>query len=324
MSTLRVSAVQFKWRLEDYKSCSSLKDRIYSILDRIRLEIGDSVPLLVVFPEDIGTPALLFGSYEKIKDKSTFVQAVRTLIVQNLFGVLYYKLKFKVSLIRALMLSKALDMEEDYMDIFSSAASKYNAYIAAGSITLPDFISKNGRKSVSGRDVYNISYFFSPDGKFIGKQKKVHLVDFEGKSGFDLSCGKLDDLRVFDTPFGKIGTAICFDAFFDDVCERLSFLGAHILLQPSANNDKWSLRQQEDWLNGSYKAVYKDRRFKYAVNPMMTGSLFDLAFEGQSSIISCSETGIITNYSLLEHLDGFISISKFHNSEEILTTRIEI
>lgn len=324
MAGVNIAAVQFKWKMEDYKSRETLQDRVDGILKDIRSKIDNTLPLLVVFPEDIGTPILLFGSYDQIKDTGNFAQAAQALIMANLPGVLKYKFKYGVSFIRSLILSKAAYMEDEYIKIFSSSSKKYNAYIAAGSITLPDFKVKGSRKKVSNRNVYNISFFFGPDGSIIGKQKKVHLVDFEGKSGFDLCGGELEDLKVFETPFGKVGIAICLDAFKEDVCDTLSLMGADILLQPSANNGQWSKWQQEDWLNGSYLAVNGRRKFKYAINPMMNGSILDLAFEGQSSIIS-SEDGLYRkNYLQLESADGFISIAKDYNQEEILLSTVKM
>lgn len=317
-----VATVQFKWKLEDYRSSEAFRLRINKIMEKIRCQAHSRLPLLVAFPEDIGTPMLLFDSYDKIKCKTTFPKAVRSLIMSNLKGVLKYKLKYNVSFIRALILYKSPALEREYVSIFSDAARRYNAYIAAGSITLPE--AEDGAHNSPGKDVYNISYFFGPEGNIIGRQKKVYLVDFEGKSGFDLSRGSLGELNVFDTPFGRVGIAICLDAFKEDVCDRLSSLGADIMIQPSANNVEWSKEEQEDWLNGAYLCTFKQKKFKYAINPMMNGNIFDLCFEGQSSIVSHESTLPNMNYSLLQPRSGFLSTAKSSNNEEILIEIIDI
>lgn len=319
---LSIAAVQFKWKIEYYKNRLSFQSRINSVMDQIRSKADDNIPLLVVFPEDIGTPFLLFNSYDDIKDKKNFAQAVQSLVMSDLMGVLKYKLKFGISFVRALILSKSIDMDKEYRFIFSTTAKKYNAYIVAGSITLPDILI--GKSARPARDVHNISYFFGPDGNIIGKQKKIHLVDFEGRDGFDLTSGSLNDLKVFKTPFGRIGITICLDGFKEDVLDVLHDGKADILIQPSANNGPWSEWQQTDWLNGSYLAVYKRKKFKYAVNPMMNGNIFDLGFEGQSSIISSTGTGFKTNFKLLKPEEGFIAVAQDHNTEEILISEIEI
>lgn len=324
VNKVSIAAVQFKWKMEDYKNRASLQSRINIIMDEIRSKVDRDLPLLVAFPEDMGTPILLFDSYSIIKDKASFAHAVQSLIAANLPGVLKYKLRYGVSFIRSLLLSKGPDMEREYINIFSNTSKKYNAYIAAGSITLPDIDSKNNKRKTIGKDVYNVSYFFEPDGNIIGKQKKVYLVDFEGKAGFDLSSGSIEEISVFDTPFGKVGIAICLDAFKEDVCEKLSDAGADILIQPSANNGVWSEWQQNDWLNGSYLASQIRKKFKYALNPMMNGNILDLSFEGQSSIISSTDTNSLVNYSQLKPVQGFDKLAKHHNTEEILISTIEI
>lgn len=318
-----IAAVQFKWALENYKNRVCFQSRIDSIIDDIRSKVDASIPLLVVFPEHIGTPILLFNSYNLVSDKKNFIQAVQSLILANLTGILKYKLRYGISFIRALLLFKTMDMEREYRVVFSSAAKKYNAYIAAGSISLGN-INANTKSGVSGSDVFNTSYFIGPDGSIIGKQKKVHLVDFEGKSGFDLSNGTINEIHAFETSFGKIGIAICLDGFKEDVCDALKEKGADILIQPSANDGPWSEWQQQDWLNGSYLAVHERKKFKYAVNAMMNGHILDFGFEGQSSIISNKDTGLKTNYKLLKPVEGFVNVATHHNTEEILISAVEI
>jgi predicted amidohydrolase len=321
---VNVAAVQFKWRIEDYRNRTTLQSRINSIMESIRARVDADIPLLAVFPEYIGTPVLLFDSYSTIKDKAVFADAVQGLIMANLPSVLRYKLRYGVSFVRALLLSKSIAMENDYVSIFSPAAKKYNAYIVAGSITLPDFKTRRNKRHIDGSSVYNMSYFFGPDGSLIGSQKKIHLLDFECKSGFDLSKGDLENLKAFDTPFGSVGIAICLDAFKEDVCDFLSQSGADILIQPSANSAEWSEWQQGDWLNGCHLAVYDRKKFRYGINPMMNGDILDLSFEGQSSIVTSEDTSSEANFNQLEPIKGFIKIAEHHNTEEILITTLTL
>jgi predicted amidohydrolase len=321
---VNIAAVQYKLKVEDYRSRVTFQNRINSIMEDIKSRVDSSIPLMVVFPEDIGTPILLYNSYEIMNKKYSFADALQSLISSNLAPVLKYKLRFGISFIRALVLSQSIRMEKEYKAAFSIAAKKYNAYIVAGSITLPDIKLKANKPHVSKRNVYNISYFFDPDGNVIGKQKKVHLVDFENKSGFDLSEGSLDEIKVFNTPFGNVGIAICLDGFREDVLDKLYKNEADILVQPSANNGEWSKWQQEDWLKGAYNSVHNKKLFKYAINPMMNGNIFGLNFEGQSSIISRDNTENKINFQSLDPINGFIQIAKSHNEEEVLISTIEI
>ena len=73
--------------------------------------------------------------------------------------------------------------------------------------------------SVPERDgdaIYNTCYVFDPNGTQQAKHRKVHLFDIDvagGQRFFEsdtLSPGQ--HYTLFDTPFGKVGAAICFDA----------------------------------------------------------------------------------------------------------------
>ncbi|MDI3270677.1 MAG: carbon-nitrogen hydrolase family protein, partial [Bacillota bacterium] len=197
-------------------------------------------------------------------------------------------------------------------------------YIQACSIILPDTQIRDGKMLLSqkGKEIYNVAFLFGPDGKVLGQQKKVHLIDLEGPAGLDIVPASVDDIQAIDTPLGKVGIAICLDAFHEDVLDRLVREGAQILLQPSANPEEWSLGQREDWLRGSYTAVMKDERFRYAVNPMMTGDIFDLGFYGQSSIISRVTDTAPTNYEGLPPTDGFAALARTDRDEEILVVKV--
>jgi predicted amidohydrolase len=76
--------------------------------------------------------------------------------------------------------------------------------------------------------VYNAAVLLGPDGKLIGKYRKVCLPHSEVESG--VTPG--DDYPVFDTRLGKIGMMICYDGFFPEVARELTARGAEIIAVP--------------------------------------------------------------------------------------------
>lgn len=78
------------------------------------------------------------------------------------------------------------------------------------------------------KDVYNRNYIINNQGKVIGYYDKIHpwLVEI----GL-IKPGK--QVKVFNTPFGKIGTCICWDIFFPSIFENLKKKGAEIIFCPS-------------------------------------------------------------------------------------------
>jgi predicted amidohydrolase len=86
--------------------------------------------------------------------------------------------------------------------------------------------------------VYNTCYVFSPRGEQTGKYRKIHLfdIDIKGSVRFmeseTLSAG--DRKTVFDTEFGKIGIAICYDVRFPELFASMANDGARLIVLPGA------------------------------------------------------------------------------------------
>jgi predicted amidohydrolase len=79
-----------------------------------------------------------------------------------------------------------------------------------------------------GHCLYNVAVLFGPDGRLIGKYRKVCLPRSEVEAG--LTPGK--DYPVFDTAIGRIGLMVCYDGFFPEVARELSNRGAEIIAWP--------------------------------------------------------------------------------------------
>ena len=97
--------------------------------------------------------------------------------------------------------------------------------------------------SVPERDgdaIYNTCYVFDPTGTQRAKHRKVHLFDIDvtdGQRFFEsdtLSPGQ--HYTLFDTPFGKVGVAICFDVRFAELFRILALEGAQLIVVPAAFN----------------------------------------------------------------------------------------
>ena len=78
--------------------------------------------------------------------------------------------------------------------------------------------------------VFNTGVLIGPDGKLIGKYRKVALPRTEIEAG--ITPG--DNYPVFDTKLGRIGMMICYDGFFPEPARQLSLRGAEIIAFPVA------------------------------------------------------------------------------------------
>ena len=76
--------------------------------------------------------------------------------------------------------------------------------------------------------IYNVAVLIGPDGKLLGKYRKVCLPRGEIEGGFQPG----NDYPVFDTKLGKVGMMVCYDGFFPEVARELSNRGAEIIAWP--------------------------------------------------------------------------------------------
>jgi predicted amidohydrolase len=101
-------------------------------------------------------------------------------------------------------------------EYFGTLAKQHNLYIVAGLIERDAHL------------IYNVAVLLGPDGKLIGKYRKVTLPRDEIASG--VMPGH--EYPVFETRFGKLGMMVCYDGFFPEVARELSNRGAEVIAWP--------------------------------------------------------------------------------------------
>lgn len=83
-----------------------------------------------------------------------------------------------------------------------------------------------------GDTLYNSAVLAGPDS--FGRYRKTHLWDSE-----KLTYKPGRDLPVFQTPLGRIGMLICYDAWFAEAARTLALHAADIICVPSSTPDDW-------------------------------------------------------------------------------------
>lgn len=295
---VQVFAVQSRWSLHDYRDADSFAAFIEQWLVRVARRREPGLPCLVAFPEFIGLPLLFLEAGPPITHSKSWSEAIEQLLLAHRDEVQARAARFGVSAVRALLGLRGAAIQLVYHATFARAAARHGCYLVAGSAALPE---TNPDGAWSGR-VYNTSYFFGPDGGLLGTQSKVHPYGLEGAAdGLNVAPAPLEQVRVFPTPFGRVGIPICYDAFQNDVLRALAAQGASLLVQPSANAHPWDEWQAGDWERGLWRAVQQCPGIQFGVNPMMTGSLFapddEYACQGRSSIVTrVEETADASGY----------------------------
>lgn len=76
--------------------------------------------------------------------------------------------------------------------------------------------------------VYNVAVLLGPDGKILGKYRKVTLPREEIEQGVLPGT----EYPVFETSLGKVGMMVCYDGFYPEPARELSINGAEIIAWP--------------------------------------------------------------------------------------------
>lgn len=112
-----------------------------------------------------------------------------------------------------------------YQALFSELAREFQVYLVSGS--LPVLVEQSKTPVY-----YNRAFIFFPSGEW-AFQDKVMMTRFEGE-GWVISSAKT--LNVFETDFGKVGIAICYDSEFPTLVRRQVEAGAEVILVPSCTD----------------------------------------------------------------------------------------
>ena len=319
---IQLVAVQMTLDLDDYWTAEAFEAKIRQRMEAVAAATDSSLPTLVVFPEDVGLMLVVQGMQERLEGIASISEAISTVVSSQAVPLAWTRLIRWKSWVPALFLRHNRRIAEQYFTVFGDVAEEHGVYLVAGSAVLPPYRISDGevdwQRGPERHVVHNTSYLFGPDGSVLGSQDKVELIALETADALDLTPGTVDGLQVFDTPLGVIGIAICLDAFSEKVTLRLAELGAQILVQPSANPAAWDDWQQEDWLRSAQLMTAGNGRFDYAINPMLNGPLWDVAFFGQSSITARTASDSVLGYADMGGMPGFISVAGSADSEEIL------
>ncbi len=275
---------------------------------------------LVAFPELIGLPLLFY--LDRQTQASTVQDAALELLRSDWLGALRLGVTHRYFSVSNLVLPRAMQMHRTLLNAFSFAAQRHNTFIVAGSSFLPLIDREAARgEHIADPRVQNVSYLFTPSGRLLHRSAKLNLT-----GGMESRLGLTREKSVTSsrTAIGEIATLICYDAFFDSLVARADALGASILVQPSANAAPWrgpwsadaTRLEGEEWLARGLPALIQHRtNLRYGVNPMLVGKLFDLTFEGCSSISA--------NTSLTGRIDPIVNIAAQPDQFEIVSARLD-
>ena len=115
---------------------------------------------------------------------------------------------------------------ESTVAILSALAKELGIYIVGGTVPETD-----------GGKLYNTCFIFDREGRQIARHRKIHLFDRDALNTHEshtFSPG--NEITVFDTEFGKMGCAVCFDVRFAELFRAMAMRGARLVFLPAQFN----------------------------------------------------------------------------------------
>lgn len=132
---------------------------------------------------------------------------------------------------------------------------------------------------------YNAAAVITPDGEVSGIYHKVHVPCTRSYERYYFTPG--EGFLVFDTEYGKIGVAICYDRRYPETCRELMKLGARLILIPIGSSIMpGGFSEKPIWEAELRTRAFENQLFLAACN--RTGKEGEYTFFGRSMIISPS------------------------------------
>ncbi|MBN1121616.1 MAG: carbon-nitrogen family hydrolase [Anaerolineae bacterium] len=122
---------------------------------------------------------------------------------------------------------------------------------------------------------FNTATWFTPEGTIAGVYRKIHLFRQMDEDRF-VQAG--DELPVFDLPWGKTGTAICYDLRFPELFRRYVLAGVQLIVVPA----QWPITRVAHWETLLKARAIENQVFVIACNRV--GKEGKVKFAGHSAI----------------------------------------
>jgi deaminated glutathione amidase len=131
--------------------------------------------------------------------------------------------------------TKLLEIQEEYgagviQDFLSAQARQHKLWLGGGTLPIKTQDPNRARAAC---------ILYDDQGKPVSRYDKIHLFDVTVKPGIEsyresntVSPGT--EIVIADTPFGKLGLAVCYDIRFPELFRRLTNQGAEIIAVPCA------------------------------------------------------------------------------------------
>ncbi|MFC2118178.1 nitrilase-related carbon-nitrogen hydrolase [Bacteroidota bacterium] len=164
-------------------------------------------------------------------------------------------------------------------DIFSSLAKEL------GLVIILNLFERDGEHT------YDSSPVINSDGQILGTTRMIHITDYEHFHEQAYYHPGENGAPVYNTEFGKIAVAICYDRHYPEYMRALAIGGAEIVFIPQAG-------AVGEWPDGLYEAEMQVAAFQNGYFTALcnrVGEESKLTFSGESFV--CEPSGKVIDRS---------------------------
>jgi len=185
----------------------------------------------------------------------------------------------------------------------AKAACDAHAYVSLG-IT---------EKDISNCTLYCTNIIFSPEGKLVSKHRKLKPT---GAERFIWGDGYEGAFPVVDTPWGNMGSLICWENYMPLARVALYMKGVTLYLAPNTNNN-------EEWQTTIRHIAIEGHCYVINVNQYVTKDMYPDIFHCPGEIANLPE-GVLTGGSCIVDPFGHYVKDPVWDKEEIIYVDIDM
>ncbi|EMM81089.1 hydrolase, carbon-nitrogen family [Leptospira interrogans str. 2006001854] len=293
----------------DYSNEINFSKKIQSYLEEASKKGYINPKTIVVFPEYLGTWLVVAGEKTSVVKSDKLKDSMRTLILSNPVSFIFnfFKAQGKDKIRDALFRMKAEKMLSIYSNTFSGMAKKWGVTIVAGSILLPEPYILEGKIQIRNGALKNVSYVFLPDGR-VAENSPEKIYPIEDEKSF-VAASTLKNLKIIQSPMGKIGVLVCADSWYPEVYEIFKKQNVNFVVVPSyvapdgAMSEVWKgyngsknptdirledvhrISEGEAWLKYALAGRILKSGATHGMNVFLRGSLWDLGSDGEIILV---------------------------------------
>lgn len=199
----------------------------------------------------------------------------------------------------------SIEVPSQSTELLGEAARKAGVYLVIGVIERD--------QETSGGTLYCTVLFFSPEGKLLGKHRKLKPTAAERVVWGE---GDGSTLPVFETPYGKIGALICWENYMPLARAAMYAKGIQLYIAPTAD-------ARESWQATIRHIAMEGRCFVLSCNQYVTKDMYPVDLACYDELGSSPDIMSSGGSAIVGTLGEYV-VEPIYGKEDILITDLDL